>query len=437
MQPTVLMLNSGDAALDRALSALALRRYEEHRAAQRAARGAISAQDLHLKREATARAVALVEQLRAQRNLAGRKNLVGRKIPVAPLNPATGIVIAVTPPPQVVVQPTALTASSSQPPTAVVPPVVPQPPTTVTPPVQVATAATPEGHNEAHNALSDGAPPTVVAQVSPANNGSTPGVSTPPVQRPQPGASLPLKVVSLPPTMQTALTPSASNPAPVGTTGSAATAVSAQPRVLPQAVPQTKLQSAPALSVAKPAPARSRTKELELLARLDAELENKQQGLNQANTNLDKGERQLEGFGDRLRQAMLEGENTRGTNSFVLTAKDYAGTPYVWGGESARGFDCSGFIIRVMRDLGYPAPPHSAAEQYKYGKPIAEALLKPGDLVFFANTYKLGISHVGIYLGKRRFIHAAGTGKGTIVSSLDESKFRRKFAGARRLVRVH
>jgi cell wall-associated NlpC family hydrolase len=87
-----------------------------------------------------------------------------------------------------------------------------------------------------------------------------------------------------------------------------------------------------------------------------------------------------------------------------------------------------------MRDLGYRSLPHSAAEQFNYGKPIAQALLKPGDLVFFANTYKPGISHVGIYLGRRRFIHAAGTGLGTIVSSLDTPKYQSKYAGGRRLV---
>jgi len=87
-----------------------------------------------------------------------------------------------------------------------------------------------------------------------------------------------------------------------------------------------------------------------------------------------------------------------------------------------------------MRDLGYKALPHSAAEQFKYGRPIAQGLLKPGDIVFFANTYKPGISHVGIYIGKRRFIHAASTSQGTIVSSLDASPYRQKYAGARRLL---
>ena len=175
--------------------------------------------------------------------------------------------------------------------------------------------------------------------------------------------------------------------------------------------------------------------ELQRLAQLDAELRRADRRLNAANQALSDGQEQLNRFAGTLRQAMLEaGPDAAGLHPFVKVAEKYAGTPYVWGGESRRGFDCSGMIIRVMRDLGYKALPHSAAEQYKYGKPIAQPLLKPGDLVFFANTYKAGISHVGIYLGKRRFIHAAGTGKGTIVSSLDESKFQAKYAGARRLI---
>lgn len=172
-----------------------------------------------------------------------------------------------------------------------------------------------------------------------------------------------------------------------------------------------------------------------LLAQLDSDLQQAQSRLDGARQDLDEGERTLSRFTNTLRAAMLEaGPDAKGLHPFVRTAQRYAGTPYVWGGESARGFDCSGFIIRVMRDLGYRALPHSAAEQFNYGKPIAQALLKPGDLVFFANTYKPGISHVGIFLGRRRFIHAAGTGKGTIVSLLDDSSYQAKYAGARRLV---
>jgi cell wall-associated NlpC family hydrolase len=173
-----------------------------------------------------------------------------------------------------------------------------------------------------------------------------------------------------------------------------------------------------------------------LLARLEADLMRANRGLDRANDTLSEGQKQLMKVGTTLRTAMLEaGPDAKGLHPFVRVAMRYAGTPYVWGGESRNGFDCSGFIIVVMRDLGYRALPHSAAEQFNYGMPISQELLKPGDIVFFKNTYKPGVSHVGIYLGNRRFINAAGTGKGTIVSSLDEPKWRVKYAGARRLIR--
>ena len=174
-----------------------------------------------------------------------------------------------------------------------------------------------------------------------------------------------------------------------------------------------------------------------LLAQLESDLSSTQTRLTSTSQKLSAGQRQLMSFSNTLRSAIIEaGDDGAGLHPFVRVASRYAGTPYVWGGESRYGFDCSGFIIRVMRDLGYKALPHSAAEQFKYGQPIAQGLLKPGDIVFFANTYKPGISHVGIYIGKRKFIHAASTRQGTIVSSLDASPYRQKYAGARRLLTV-
>lgn len=210
---------------------------------------------------------------------------------------------------------------------------------------------------------------------------------------------------------------------------------------VPKATPQTVASKASVEASTKTngksgnTPAKA---DLQRFAQLEAELGRADKRLSAANEALSDGQRQLGRFANTLRQAMLEaGPDAVGLHPFVKVAEKYAGTPYVWGGESRSGFDCSGMIIRVMRDLGYRALPHSAAEQFNYGKPIAQPLLKPGDLVFFANTYKAGISHVGIYLGKRRFIHAAGTGKGTIVSSLDQPKFQEKYAGARRLIAAH
>ncbi len=184
------------------------------------------------------------------------------------------------------------------------------------------------------------------------------------------------------------------------------------------------------------APAMTPTQRL-LLARLDADLARAQRRLNRAESRLSEGQRQLGSFTGVLRSAMLEADDGgRGLHPFVRVAQRYLGTPYVWGGENARGFDCSGFIMRVMRDLGYSALPHSAAEQFRYGMPVAKEALKAGDIVFFANTYKPGVSHVGIYLGRGRFIHAANSQDGTIVSSLDQPKWVEKYAGARRLLPV-
>jgi cell wall-associated NlpC family hydrolase len=214
--------------------------------------------------------------------------------------------------------------------------------------------------------------------------------------------------------------------------------------VAPQTTDAPKVgstNSAPAVTV-KPLVAttnptvEAKTNDQVLLAQIDAQLKETESQLKSTDDKLSEGQRQLLGLSTTLRSVMLEDQDAVGLHPFVRVAARYAGTPYVWGGESRYGFDCSGFIIRVMRDLGYHALPHSAAEQFKYGKPIAQAMLRPGDLVFFANTYKPGISHVGIYIGKRRFIHAASTRQGTIVSSLDTQPYSRKYAGARRLVAV-
>ncbi|MCY0875978.1 MAG: NlpC/P60 family protein [Firmicutes bacterium] len=90
----------------------------------------------------------------------------------------------------------------------------------------------------------------------------------------------------------------------------------------------------------------------------------------------------------------------------IARAEKYLGDPYVWGGNSPAGFDCSGFTQYVFAQFGISLP-HSAAAQAQMGTPVSEADLQPGDLVFF-NTSG-GISHVGIYIGGGQFINAAST----------------------------
>ena len=110
----------------------------------------------------------------------------------------------------------------------------------------------------------------------------------------------------------------------------------------------------------------------------------------------------------------------------VGIAMRYLGVPYVWGGASPSGFDCSGFTMYVYAQVGVSLP-HNAAAQYGYGSPVSRGDLQPGDLVFFD-----GLGHVGLYIGGGNFIHAPHTGDVVKISSLS-GWYAATFVGARRL----
>jgi len=97
---------------------------------------------------------------------------------------------------------------------------------------------------------------------------------------------------------------------------------------------------------------------------------------------------------------------------------------------SPSGFDCSGFTLYIYRQLGVRLP-HSAADQFYLGTPVSRSDLLPGDLVFF-ETYTQGPSHVGIYVGEGRFIHASSR-RGISLDSLDSSYYASRYLGARRI----
>lgn len=118
--------------------------------------------------------------------------------------------------------------------------------------------------------------------------------------------------------------------------------------------------------------------------------------------------------------------------NIVQTASRFIGTAYRWGGESAKqGFDCSGLTMTVYRLNGMDLPRNSGA-QYRAGTPIPRTDLQAGDLVFFATAGKGRVSHVGLYSGAGKFIHAPGQGKRIRISSLSSRYFNRRFIGARR-----
>lgn len=114
----------------------------------------------------------------------------------------------------------------------------------------------------------------------------------------------------------------------------------------------------------------------------------------------------------------------------IATAKQYMGVPYVWGGQSPAGFDCSGFTHYVLLQHGI-AIPRVSADQFEAGRPVRWDDLRMGDLVFFT-TYKPGPSHVGFYIGNGNFIHASSAGKKVMISSIYESYYDSRFIGARR-----
>ena len=127
-------------------------------------------------------------------------------------------------------------------------------------------------------------------------------------------------------------------------------------------------------------------------------------------------------------KSMVQRKRVSLANDVVMLAHQFVGMRYRYGGTSPRtGFDCSGFVMYVYGKLGIQLP-HNAAAQFRVGASVPRSSLRPGDLVFFN-----GLGHVGIYVGKGRFIHSPRTGERIRIEYLS-GNWSRWYVGARRVV---
>ena len=120
----------------------------------------------------------------------------------------------------------------------------------------------------------------------------------------------------------------------------------------------------------------------------------------------------------------------------LINALSLTGIKYKYGGKSPEtGFDCSGFVRYVFQQAANLTLPHGARALSQLGQAVPIEQLQPGDLVFF-NTLKSAFSHVGIYLGDNRFIHAPSSGGGIHVVNMNDEYWAKRFNGARRMDNV-
>lgn len=118
-------------------------------------------------------------------------------------------------------------------------------------------------------------------------------------------------------------------------------------------------------------------------------------------------------------------------DEIAVRAISLVGRPYRYGGADLDGFDCSGMVYFIHQALGL-AVPRTAAEQQLAAHSIGRSALRPGDLVFFRTTRSQRISHVGIYVGDNRFVHAPQSGKLIELRSLDDRYYGPRLAGSGR-----
>lgn len=125
------------------------------------------------------------------------------------------------------------------------------------------------------------------------------------------------------------------------------------------------------------------------------------------------------------------GPVSKSVRDIITEAEHYRGVPYVFGGNTPKGFDCSGYVHYVFAKKGIILP-RSADEQYTVGKTVSKTNLQPGDLVFF-ETYEKGVSHSGIYIGEGKFISATSS-NGVAIADMAGGYWGERYIGAKRVM---
>ncbi|MEE2658333.1 MAG: C40 family peptidase [Candidatus Latescibacterota bacterium] len=130
-------------------------------------------------------------------------------------------------------------------------------------------------------------------------------------------------------------------------------------------------------------------------------------------------------------RAFRTGDNRR----LLKVVKGYLEVPYLWGGTTRAGMDCSGLTRAVYREAYGLELPRTSKQMYALGRPVSRSSgLKPGDLVFFRiSDSGPGVSHVGIYVGDDRFAHASSS-RGGVIDELSQTYFTQRYVGARRIL---
>ncbi|HPG39231.1 MAG TPA: C40 family peptidase [bacterium] len=118
---------------------------------------------------------------------------------------------------------------------------------------------------------------------------------------------------------------------------------------------------------------------------------------------------------------------------FLAEIKRFMGAPYVWGGASPAGTDCSGLISSLYKRAANIELPHSTLQQAQKGKTVSLKQVRFADLLFFSDGQTKKINHVGFYIAKGKFVHASES-QGVIVSSLTEAPYKSQYLGAKRIM---